>query len=209
MTCVVGLVGTGDEAGSVLLAADSAGVVRGEEIHSLRNQKVYRVGSYLLGFTTSFRLGQVVRFGSMLPEPPSEMLAGRGCEVELEGFLATDWVAALRRALYDHGYEQALAAGGSLLVGVAGRLFVIGQDYQVLVAREPYAAIGSARLLAYGALATLEGLDAPELDLERRARIALQVAERFSPEVRRPFEVVACAVGQGPGATVAVPEAAC
>ena len=191
MTCVVGLVGTGDEAGSLLLSADSAGVVRGEEIYSLRNQKVFRVGPYLLGFTTSFRLGQVVRFGAELPELPPELLSSEGGSgVEIEGFLATDFVAALRRALADHGHEQAFSSGGSLLVGVAGRLFVLGKDYQVLAAREPYAAIGSARLLAYGALAAMAGLETPGLGLERRARLALQVAERFSPEVRSPFEVV-------------------
>lgn len=184
MTCIVGLVGTrGIEKGMVLLGGDCAGVVRGQEIYSLRNAKVFRKGVYVLGYTTSFRLGQIVRHGVELPDPPPAEPAD---EVILEAFLATTWVDALRQALRQHGFEPTLGEAGSLVVGVRGALFVIGKDFQVLAGRAPYVAVGSGRHLAYGALAALETA-APELPLETRGRIALEAAERFSPEVRGPF----------------------
>ena len=188
MTCIVGVLGRdGADQGRVLLGGDRAGVVRGKEIYTLRNAKVFRKGPYAIGFTTSFRLGQIVRYGADLPAPPALLDEN---DTALEEFLATAFVMALRQAFDHHGLDPSLGETGSLVVGVRGRLFVIGKNYQVLAGCSPYVAVGSGRHLAYGALAALEGYQPPDLRLEERAQIALEAASRFSPDVQGPFDFV-------------------
>lgn len=199
MTCIVGLVGTaGPERGKILLGGDCAGTAEGKEVYGLRNAKVFRKGPYVIGYTTSFRLGQIVRFATELPEPPDaspgeEGEPDGGCQhTQLEAFFSTTFAEALRHAFAEHGYERPLGEGGSLLVGVRGRLFVLGLDFQVLAGEESFAAIGSGRHLAYGALAALDQLAmGTQLKLEQRARLALESAARFAPGVRGPFRFVA------------------
>ncbi len=181
MTCIVGIV----EAGNLLLAGDSAGVsLQEKEWHSFTNAKVFQRGPYVIGFTTSFRLGQILRFETELPEPGDQ---------DLDCFMATTFVAAVRQSLKTQDFTRGLGEQGSVLVGIRGQLFAIGADFQVLTTATPYMAVGSGRHLAYGALCALEGSG---LSLRKKAEMALRAAERFNPTVREPFVYVE--VGTGP-----------
>ena len=175
MTCIVGIA----ENGKTLLGADSAAAsLSAGEIYSLRNAKVFRSGAYALGFTTSYRLGQILRYETELPEPP---------DANLERFMATAFVEALRRAFAAQGYQRELGPKGSILIGVRGQLFTLGAELQVMSEDKPYAAVGSGRHTAYGALFALEDRD---LKPRRRAAIALGAAQQFHPDVREPFVYV-------------------
>lgn len=175
MTCIVGLA----EKGRVLLAGDSAGVsLESQEVYTLANPKVFRSGPYALGFTTSFRLGQILRYQTELPEP----------EGELEAFMTTRFVDTLRQVLENAGFERSLGSTGSILVGIKGRLFTIGVDLQVMWNTDSYAAVGSGRHLAYGALYALASTSTG--DPRARAEIALRAAQAFTPSVREPFHFV-------------------
>ena len=71
MTCGLGII----EAKTVLLAADSAAAsLKNPEIYNLKTAKVFRVGSYGIVYTTSYRLGQILRYETELPEPPEQDL---------------------------------------------------------------------------------------------------------------------------------------
>lgn len=177
MTCIVGLT----EGARVLLAGDSAGVsLEHGEIYTLRNPKVFRSGPYALGFTTSFRLGQILRYQTRFPEPKPQ--------TDLEAFMTTEFVDTLRQALERAGFERSLGLSGSILVGIHGRLFTIGAELQVMSGDTSYAAVGSGRHLAYGALFALDSLSRD--DLRARAEIALRAAQSFTPSVREPFHYV-------------------
>ena len=56
MTCIAGLV----HDGAVYLAGDSAGC-SGWDLTVRADPKVFVSGSYVMGFTTSFRMGQLLR----------------------------------------------------------------------------------------------------------------------------------------------------
>ncbi|MCP4656759.1 MAG: hypothetical protein GY856_15205 [bacterium] len=172
MTCIVGIA----EGGTVLLAGDSAAAsLKDQEIYSVKNSKVFEVGLYLFGYTTSYRLGQILRYETEFPKPPAD---------DLERFMATAFVSAIRRSLAVSGFERGLGEHGSILVGVNGQLFVIGTDLQVLSGATSYLAVGSGRRVAYGALYALE--DSGKSPRER-AEIALRAAQSFTPGVREPF----------------------
>lgn len=80
--------------------------------------------------------------------------------------------------------EHEQESGGTFLVGVNSRLFVVEDDYQVGETVDGYAAVGSgAELAALGALYAAEGTD---VDARGRLEIALRAAERFIPGVCRP-----------------------
>jgi ATP-dependent protease HslVU (ClpYQ) peptidase subunit len=175
MTAIVGLAADGE----VHIGGDSAGV-SGLSLTVRSDPKVFRRGRYLFGFTTSFRMGQLLRYSLDAPKP-----AKRG----LDAFMATAFVDALRDCLKRGGWarkENDREEGGQFLVGVRGRLYTIHEDYQVAKAADGFTAVGCGYEIALGALFATDGRG---LRPRRRVRIALAAAERFSGGVRGPFVV--------------------
>lgn len=172
MTAIVGLV----DNGTVYIGGDSAGA-SGWSLTVRADAKVFFNAGYLFGFTTSYRMGQLIRYALQPPEPARD----------LERFMATTFIDAIRACLKEGGWakkDNDREEGGTFLVGVRGRLFTVYDDYQVAEAADGYAAVGSGDDIALGALfATAKGRMRPE----RRIETALQAAERFSAGVRGPF----------------------
>ena len=125
-------------------------------------------GPYVMGFTSSFRMGQLLRYALSPPAPESS---------DLHGFMCTAFVDALRACLKDGGWakkESEQETGGQFLVGVVSE------------AADPYAAVGCGAAPALGALfATAAGRLGPRERLDG----ALKAAERFSNGVRGPYVV--------------------
>lgn len=57
MTCIVGWV----EEGQVWIGGDSAGVAK-LDLRVRKDEKVFVSGEYVMGFTSSFRMGQLLRY---------------------------------------------------------------------------------------------------------------------------------------------------
>ncbi|MEU4422862.1 hypothetical protein AB0F81_19715 [Actinoplanes sp. NPDC024001] len=172
MTAIVGLA----RRGSVFIGGDSAGV-SGMNLSVRADSKVFHNGGYLFGFTTSFRMGQLIRYSLTPPAP----------EGDLDRFMATAFVDALRDCLKSGGWarkEDEQELGGTFLVGVRGRLFAVHDDYQVASAADGYAAVGCGDQAALGAL---YATGRTGLKPAARIRVALGAAERFSAGVRGPF----------------------
>src|SRR5688500_17161460 len=175
MTCIVGFV----EGGTVWMGADSAGV-SGWDLTVRADQKVFRNGHMLFGFTTSFRMGQLLRYALTVPyHDPS---------VDVQCYMATTFINAVRQCLKDHGYakkENEQESGGAFLVAYKGQLFNVGSDYQVGMPLDGYDACGCGDQVARGALFAASGITG-----RARAEIALKAAERCSAGVRGPFEIM-------------------
>lgn len=174
MTCIVGLV-DGD---NVWMGGDSAGV-NGLDITLRADAKVFRNGPALIGFTSSFRMGQLLRFRLNVPERPPEM--------DSYHYMVTDFVDAVRTSLKEGGYAQRsneVETGGSFMVGYEGRLFCVQSDYQVGETTRGYHAIGCGADYALGSLASTVG-QSPE----DRVLKALECAELFNGGVRAPFVI--------------------
>lgn len=177
MTCIVGIARNG----IVTIGGDSAGV-DGWDLDIRADLKVFRDGPFVMGFTSSFRMGQLLRYA--MPQP--EHFEG----VEIEEFMATTFVNEVRETLKEGGYarkNEEAESGGTFLVGYRGRLFMIGNDYQVAESVSGFCAVGCARSQAIGAMAILtKTRKAPKV----MVREALHVAERYSAGVRGPFHIV-------------------
>lgn len=177
MTCVAALV-YGD---TIFMGADSAGVDGGFNLTVRADQKVFINGDYIIGFTSSFRMGQLLRYSF---KPPKF----RPDEKELYEFMVTNFVDAVRKCLKEGGYVQVKdgeEAGGCFLVGTQGRLFQIESDFQVGESMQTFDAVGCGRAYALGAFSATHAMDP-----EKRVRLALEIAEKWSAGVRGPFIIL-------------------
>ena len=171
MTCIVGLA----DAGRVVIGGDSAGVA-GLDLVLRADRKVFRNGGAVFGFTSSFRMGQLLAYRLKVPR--------RHPDTDLMSWMVTDFVDAVRGCLKEGGFARVTSgeeAGGHFLVGIEGRLFEIEDDFQVGEAVHGYAACGCGAAYALGVLHATTGHP------NGRVQAALAAAEAFSAGVRGPF----------------------
>lgn len=174
MTCIVGV----QHRGSVYIGGDSAGVA-GYSLTVRADSKVFRVGPYVMGFTSSFRMGQLLRYALTPPEPE--------IGADLEAFMATTFVDAVRKCLKDGGWLSKSSdreEGGTFLVGINGELFSIHQDFQIGRPVDGYAAVGCGDDLALGSLHTSRGRGP-----RWRVNAALEAAAHHSAGVSAPYVI--------------------
>lgn len=172
MTAIVGV----QHEGRVYIGGDSAGVA-GYAITVRSDVKVFRNGPYVMGFTTSFRMGQLLRYSFAPPKPTGD----------LDAFMVTTFVDSARDCLREGGWltrESEQESGGSFLVGAAGRLFQIDPDFQVGHSSDDYLAVGCGSDIALGSLHTTQGLKP-----KARIHLALDAASHHSAGVCPPYTI--------------------
>lgn len=177
MTCIVGLVADGD----VWIGGDSAGVDGYLGLTVRADQKVFRNGDFIMGFTTSFRMGQLLAHTLTPPK--------RHSDVDPYVFMVTEFVSRVRDCLKTGGFarkENEVEKGGTFLVGYAKRLFMVESDYQVGEMVDGYAACGCGADIALGSMHSTE-----KEEPHKRVKMALNAAERHSAGVRGPFKILA------------------
>lgn len=192
MTCIVGVVASD---GVVTLGADSASS-DGHRINSSKSPKLarlkvrfkvdevgFRAEHAVLGFTTSWRMGQLLQSMS-LPD------VGQGEDVF--EYAVRSLVPAVRACLKDGGYatvSNGVESGGTWLLGIGGRLFSVQSDYAVLERMEPYDACGSGVDYALGAMWAMHR-QGPTEDAETLLREAIEAAEAHVTTVRSPVTFI-------------------
>lgn len=172
MTCIAAIA----DGKKVYMAADSAGV-GGLSLSNRKDPKIYIVKDFMFGFTSSFRMGQLLGHSF---KPPA-----RHPDIPLETYMITTFVDALRDCLKAGGYvttESGRDSGGVFLVGHMGRLFCLQEDFQVEELTDDFNAVGCGGQIALGALYASGAKDA-----NTRLKIAMEAAQRFSAGVREPF----------------------
>lgn len=175
MTCIVAIA----EKGKVYMGADSAG---SNSITTIprKDSKIFRNNGFLFGITSSFRMGQILRFRLTCPH-----YKGKKELDSLYQFMCTDFIDSVRNSFKDYGYgkiENNEESGGSFLVGFEGHLFEVYDDFQIAMSIDNYASIGSGEQFARGSLFSTKGMKP-----NKRLKLALKAATRFSPTVSKPF----------------------
>lgn len=177
MTCIVGLI----EKETVYIGGDSAGV-QGYEIKTRQDEKVFKKDNMIFGFTSSFRMGQLLRYNFTIPDHDP-----RKDDFE---YLCTDFIDALTECFTKKGYAKITSnqvSGGTFLLGYKGHLYAIYNDFQVSKVFNTYDACGCGEPYALGALRATEN---SKMAPKKRIELALSVAAHFSAAVRPPFTVV-------------------
>lgn len=175
MTCIVGVA----DGETVWMGGDSAGVA-GWGVTVRADAKVFTNGPCVFGFTSSFRMGQLLRYRLQVPE--------QGRSENIDRFMVVSFIDAVRSCMEDGGWKHTQYGreeGGQFLVGYRGRLYQIDSDFQVGIPTDQVAAIGCGEDLALGAMDALA-----DLPPRKRIKRALAIAAARSGGVAAPFLVV-------------------
>ena len=175
MTCIAAI----KHDGQVFIAGDSAGVA-GYGLQLRRDAKVWVKGEFVYGFTSSFRMGQLLRYTF---KPPTQH-----AEVDDYEYMVSDFVEEVRSCMKKGGYarvKENVEEGGTFIVGYKGEIYIVEDDYQVGMLRDDYMAVGCGQAYAKGVLFALRECD--EMIPVQKLQVALEAAERHSAGVRGPF----------------------
>lgn len=181
MTCCVGI----EIDGGVLLAGDT--MAQSGQMKLPRHgdaPKTFMRGEFGYAWSGSVRHSQIVRYGFNPPDIPV------GCN--LDAYMCTLWVDALREHLKDVGYSKVEnnveTSPDYGLVAVRGRLYCCYTNFEVSRLPWGYNAVGCGAPYALGALRVTGATWAkPELTPRERATLALEAAEYHSSGVQRPW----------------------
>jgi ATP-dependent protease HslVU (ClpYQ) peptidase subunit len=173
MTCIIGL----EENGRAYVGADSA-AGHGWTVRKSRTEKIFRLDPFVIAYTTSFRMGQILHYGLKLPP----------AKVYDEEYMVGVFVEIVRARFRELGYtriDSNREEGGSFIVGVQGRVYLIADDFQVQHYKDGIVAGGCGAEYALGAMKALEALPPPERILR-----SLEIAAYYSGGVTDPFTVI-------------------
>ena len=179
MTCIVGIV----KKEKVYIGGDSAGV-DGYSISYRKDPKVFKRGEFIFGFTSSFRMGQLLMFGKELN------IRKQKSNEDTYEYMVKVFTKGVRKLFKRGGYmkeKDGGEEGGIFLVGYNGRLFSIFEDFQVGENIDGFDSVGCGGKLALGSLFTTSKLN---LKPKERVKMALNAAEKFSGGVSSPFNIV-------------------
>ncbi len=175
MTCIVGWV----ENDKICIGGDSAGVA-GYNMHIRADEKVFKNGEMLFGFTSSFRMGQLLRFSLNMPSMKEKQ--------DVYRYMCTDFVDAVRECLKKGGYARKIneeERGGCFIVGFRGKLYSIESDFQVGKVFDNFCSVGCGESFALGTCYAVK--DNKKLSIKQKVKMALKSAHHFSAGVRPPF----------------------
>ncbi len=175
MTCIIGMAHDGD----VWIGADAA-AADGWSVRSTLVPKVFAHGPFIVGYTVSFRMGQLLQFH--LDVQPQD---GESSDLE---YIVKRFIAAVRACLKEGGYttvKDSKEEGGGFLVGYHGHVYCVGDEFQITEASDGFDACGCGEKYALGAMVALD-----DLEPEARVRRALGIAAYFSGGVCGPFTVL-------------------
>ena len=177
MTCIVGLV----ENNKVYIGGDSAGVA-GLSLMKRADEKVFKKDEFIFGFTSSFRMGQLIRYKLQIPKIEQDQ--------DIDDYIHTKFLDAVIGCFRSNNFasvENNEILGGCFLFGFKGKLYSIESDFQVGKPLSNFHAVGCGNHIALGCLYGLRFSNKQPID---KVKIALEAAEEFSAGVRGPFNIV-------------------
>jgi ATP-dependent protease HslVU (ClpYQ) peptidase subunit len=187
MTCIVALI----DGNKVYMGGDAAASdEKSGMIVQRTDPKVFKVGQFGIGFTDSFRMGQILQYGW---KPP--VYTPTKNNSNLDKFMKTKFVDSVKEAFQQNGYGKFGNnapddgdEGGVFLIAVAGtgRVFTMECDFHIGECDVMYMAEGSGQQVALGSLFTSSNIKTPR----KRVRMALEAAAKFIMSVRGPFTII-------------------
>ena len=175
MTCIVGL----EYDGKVYMGGDSE-AASGWDMTVVDSPKVFKNDKFLIGYTSSFRMGQLLEYTLDVPENKLD---------DDKKYLITEFIPAVRSCLKDGAYtkiENNQESGGFFLLGYNKKLYEVAENFQVLRTTSGFLSIGAGSSYALGAMDILRTRN---MSPEDALLWALRTAGKFSNGVCSPYYV--------------------
>lgn len=146
MTCIIGYI---DENGVGHMAGDTAGTsVEGHYRYDNVHAKVFRNGEMLIGYTSSFRMGQILEHTFTAPEHPDALTDYQ--------YMVKLVVPEIRKAFVDANYmNKEDKYGGTFLIIYHGKLFALQDDFSVFERPRNFDSCGSGFIASNTAFETI------------------------------------------------------
>jgi len=178
MTCIAAL---RDTQGQVWMGGDSAAYDHVTfTCRPIAHPKIFERNGMLIGYTTSFRMGQALEH---MLVPPIQNVA------DPYRYMVTEFVPAIKE-LFENNWWRPDSdneyPSGQFIVAFSGRIFEIETDLSVLEYDSDFAAVGSGTKFTLGSLHTTRHWDDPYT----RLTCALEAAAEFSAGVCGPFTIM-------------------
>jgi len=144
MTCIVGM----EFDGGVMIGGDSIGSSNYHTIER-KDSKVFKTSEFIIGYTTSFRMAQLLRFSLKCDKQKSS-------ESDFK-YMCTTFIDAVRICFKNGGFlgeKNNQEIGGTFLVGYKGKLYTIEDDLQVGITTSKMNACGCGLYYALGSMFT-------------------------------------------------------
>lgn len=142
-----------------------------------KNEGRYTNCDMLIGYTTSFRMGQILAYHLKIPD------FVRDTYKDTMEYMVKSFIPALMDCFDRHYYGKKEDAekmnGGTFLIGFNGNIFCIESNFAVLQSTDHFMACGCGKDHALGALYALE-LTNTDYDPENIVTEAILAASRFS-----------------------------
>lgn len=176
MTCIVAY-----KKGKVIYMGGDSTSTSGYCEFSRKDPKVFMRDNMLFGFTTSFRMGSLLRYTLEIPTHPSGMSVSR--------YMNTLFISEVVRCFEDQGYANIRnneKSGGQFIVGYRKKLYLVDNDFQIAEHIDPYMSVGCGAETALGAINALLTYD-KNINPEELLKIALESASKNISGVGSPF----------------------
>lgn len=170
MTAIAALV----DKGKIYVGGDSAGIA-GLNISIRTDEKVFINKEFIMAFTSSFRMGQLLHYKFVPPKQKRN--------TDDMKYMVVDFIDAVKKLFKDNDFGEK-DEGGQFIVGYHGKLYEIQTDFQVACNEVNFAAVGCGAPIVLGSLYSTVGMDPT-----KRINLALEAASRFNAGVAAPFVV--------------------
>jgi ATP-dependent protease HslVU (ClpYQ) peptidase subunit len=179
MTCIIGLL----DNGVAYMGADSFGS-NGYVGQVYKNKKVFKLDKHkdiLMGYTTSFRMGQLLQYSESLFDELNLLKD----DID-EKYMVNKFIPNVKK-LFKQGEYGKPETGGNFLLTFKDKLYEIQDDFSILEPKDKFVSVGCGENFAMASLTTSQETDKTPIE---RITDALIIAEKYATGVRRPFYIL-------------------
>jgi ATP-dependent protease HslVU (ClpYQ) peptidase subunit len=181
MTCIVACV----HKGKVHMAGDRMG--SDGFVHNVFNKtkKVFKVEDFIIGYTSSFRMGQILQYSW---QPPARLVTDKNDE----HYIYKTVVDSIKKCFEanDFGKKDSVEfSGGNFLLGWKGRLFEVQNNLSLLEV-ESYASVGCGCYHALAGMKTMNSFKILDKEPEKFLAKAIDIAAECVTGVSKEYDYV-------------------
>lgn len=181
MTCIVACI----EHGKAYIAGDKAGA-NGFTKNITVKPKLFKKDNIIFGYTTSFRMGQILEHELILPE--------RSVNETLTHYVYTKLVKSIIKCFKDNGFggkdDTIGDIGGNFIFIIENNIFEMQSDFSIIEHECNFCSVGSGTYHATAAMEVL--MKYTKLKPQEKLKEAIRVASKFVTSVSEECDIIVC-----------------